>query len=75
MNFPVDDVVKNIRQFMISVKKATGNMRDDSGLKAAKGAGPKPGTSLRQLFNCYPLPTELASYSDQEGHPELETRP
>ena len=52
MNFPVDDVVKNIRQFMISVKKATGNMRDDSERKAAKGTGPKPGKSFWQSLNC-----------------------
>ncbi|TEB38686.1 ribosomal protein L1 [Coprinellus micaceus] len=50
INFPVDDVVKNIRQFMISVKKATGNMRDDSERKAAKGTGPKPVTPIKKII-------------------------
>lgn len=49
MNFPVEDVVKNVRQFMTSVKKATGNMKDASERKAAKGTGPKPGTLIQYV--------------------------
>ena len=38
MFFPVEDVVKNFRHFMGSVKRATGNEKDtESDAKKAKG--------------------------------------
>lgn len=43
MNFPIEDVVKNVRHFLVSVKKATGNMKDDSDRSRPKTTGPKPG--------------------------------
>ncbi|KDR85632.1 hypothetical protein GALMADRAFT_53656, partial [Galerina marginata CBS 339.88] len=40
MNFPVDDVALNFRQFLASVKRATGNSKDaDSGDRKLKSAG------------------------------------
>ncbi|KAF8167448.1 ribosomal protein L1-like protein [Crassisporium funariophilum] len=40
MDFPVEDVVTNIRQFLISVKKATGNVKEaESGDRRLKNAG------------------------------------
>ncbi|EFI28704.1 50S ribosomal protein L1 [Coprinopsis cinerea okayama7 len=50
MNFPVSDVVKNIRHFMISVKKATGNMRDESDRQRVKGTGPKPVVPIKKVI-------------------------
>lgn len=42
MFFPIDDVIKNVRHFMGSVKRATGNEKDtESGDKKSKG--PKAG--------------------------------
>ncbi|KAF6754296.1 50S ribosomal protein L1 [Ephemerocybe angulata] len=50
MNFPVEDVVKNIRHFLTSVKKATGNMRDESDRNRAKGSAPKPVTPIKKVI-------------------------
>ncbi len=36
LHFPVDDVVKNVRHFMTSVKRVTGNQRDKEDKKTAK---------------------------------------
>lgn len=48
MFFPVDDVVKNVRHFLGSVKRATGNEKDtESDTKKSKG--PKAG-KLTQIF-------------------------
>lgn len=40
MNFPVEDVVKNVRHFLSSVKRATGNQRDSTSEKSQKGGMP-----------------------------------
>ncbi len=52
MHFPVDDVVRNIRHFMASVKRVTGNAKDEES-RRAKNAGAKPGKKLhdRLQFN------------------------
>lgn len=36
LHFPIDDVVKNVRHFMTSVKRVTGNQRDKEDKKTAK---------------------------------------
>ncbi|TFK26730.1 50S ribosomal protein L1 [Coprinopsis marcescibilis] len=50
LHFPVDDVVKNIKHFMISVKKATGNLRDEKDRQRTKGTGPKPVTPIKKVM-------------------------
>lgn len=45
MHFPVEDVVRNIRYFLSSVKKVTGNSKDDDRKSKTQG-GAKPGMSL-----------------------------
>lgn len=41
MNFPIEDVIRNARHFLTTVKKATGNLADKD-VRQSKG-GPKPG--------------------------------
>ena len=41
MSFSANDVVRNIRHFMSSVKRVTGNAKDEG--RRAKNAGAKPG--------------------------------
>lgn len=41
--FPIEDVVKNVRQFVTVVKRATGNQKDPEDQK--KGKSTKPGES------------------------------
>lgn len=41
MYFSADDVVRNIRHFLSSVKRVTGNAKDEG--RRAKNAGAKPG--------------------------------
>ena len=48
MDFPVTDVVKNIRYFLSVVKRATGNARDP--LADDKEKGQKP-SEWKQLFS------------------------
>jgi large subunit ribosomal protein L1 len=43
MHFPVDDVVKNIRHFMSSVKRVTGNTKEAEDSRKLKNSGAKPG--------------------------------
>lgn len=47
MFFPADDVVKNIRHFLGSVKRATGNEKDTE--SETKSKGPKAGKCLPKL--------------------------
>lgn len=42
MHFPIEDVVKNVRYFINSVKRATGNTKEAE-LKQPKNVGNKPG--------------------------------
>ena len=44
LDFPTDDVVKNVRYFLSTVKKATGNQVDGESVR--QGQGIKPGTVL-----------------------------
>lgn len=45
MEFPVSDVVTNFRQFLTSVKKATGNLKeaDEAERRAKNSGGGRPG--------------------------------
>jgi large subunit ribosomal protein L1 len=43
MNFPVDDMIKNIRSFMTSVKRVTGNTKEAADTRASKSGSAKPG--------------------------------
>lgn len=43
MHFPVEDVVKNVRHFMASVKRVTGNTKDAEDSRRLKNSGAKPG--------------------------------
>lgn len=45
MDFPVEDVIRNARHFLTTVKKATGNLADKDD-RHSKG-GPKPGMCIR----------------------------
>ncbi|KAF9502169.1 ribosomal protein L1 [Pleurotus eryngii] len=45
LHFPIDDVVKNVRHFMTSVKRVTGNQRDKEDKKTAK-----PVTSISKVM-------------------------
>jgi len=49
MHFPVDDVVRNIRHFMASVKRVTGNAKDEAS-RRAKNAGAKPVTTISKVM-------------------------
>ncbi|KAF9015762.1 ribosomal protein L1-like protein [Cyathus striatus] len=42
MDYPVHDVVANVKEFMTSVKKATGNTREDDAARKNKVIGAKP---------------------------------
>ncbi len=56
MNFPIADVVKNVKHFMNLVKRATGNIRDPKTEKE-KGGGSRPGKSLHldSVFTVVPI--------------------
>lgn len=43
MHFAIEDVVKNVRHFMSSVKRATGNMKEAEDSRQSKNSGAKPG--------------------------------
>ncbi|KAF8665507.1 hypothetical protein AX16_000522 [Volvariella volvacea WC 439] len=49
MHFPVEDVVKNVRHFLASVKKVTGNSKDEEARKA-KNAGNKPVATISKVL-------------------------
>lgn len=46
MHFPIEDVVKNVRYFMSSVKRVTGNTKEPEDSRKVKNSGSKPGTSV-----------------------------
>jgi large subunit ribosomal protein L1 len=52
MNFPVEDVVKNVRHFMSSVKRVTGNTKDADDSRRLKNSGAKPGKLFTILLKC-----------------------
>ncbi|EKM83998.1 hypothetical protein AGABI1DRAFT_81729 [Agaricus bisporus var. burnettii JB137-S8] len=49
LHFPVEDVVQNIRHFLASVKKVTGNTRDAEA-RRMKGSGPRPVTTISKVM-------------------------
>jgi len=48
LSFPVEDVVKNVRYFVGSVKKATGNQVDKDA--SSKGKGSKPANAITRVI-------------------------
>jgi len=57
MDFPVEDVVKNVRHFISSVRKATGNTKEAQQSNKGKGS-PRPGMS----FTFHPICLFLTTY-------------
>ncbi|PFH52317.1 hypothetical protein AMATHDRAFT_74365 [Amanita thiersii Skay4041] len=49
MHFPVEDVIKNVRYFLSSVKRATGNAKEDD-TKKAKSTSTKPVTTISKVM-------------------------
>ncbi|PPQ77003.1 hypothetical protein CVT25_014820 [Psilocybe cyanescens] len=49
MNFPVDDVVNNFRQFLLSVKRATGNSKEPE-TAADRKSGARPVTPITKVM-------------------------
>jgi large subunit ribosomal protein L1 len=49
MHFPVEDVVKNIRHFLSSVKRVTGNAKEEENRKS-KSSGAKPVTVISKVM-------------------------
>jgi len=49
LNFPIEDVVKNVRHFLASVKKATGNTKDIENDRKGKGNA-KPVTPIVKVM-------------------------
>ena len=73
MNYPVDDVVKNVRYFMNVVKRATGNLQD-AAEKGRKDNANKPCESrstLSMWAETYLLISFSFSYCDTEGYLEF----
>jgi len=50
MHFPVDDVVKNVRHFMSSVKRVTGNTKEAEDSRRSKNSGAKPVTVINKVM-------------------------
>jgi len=50
MHFPVEDVVKNIRHFLSSVKRVTGNTKDGQDSRGLKNSGAKPVTVISKVM-------------------------
>ena len=53
MQFPIEDVVRNVRHFLTSVRRVTGNSRDPDSDRRGKASG-APGMR-------FPLSTPLSS--------------
>ena len=73
MAFPVGDVETNFRQFIASVKRATGNAKDPD-VKSA--GGPRPSTSRIQAVCADLLKLTLFpySYAYHQGHDQFFSR-
>ncbi|THH19691.1 hypothetical protein EW146_g1525 [Bondarzewia mesenterica] len=50
MNFPADDVVRNVRYFLNVVKRATGNQRDPAGERNQKKGNTKPVNAIKRVI-------------------------
>jgi hypothetical protein len=52
LHFPIEDVVKNVKQFVTAVKRVTGNQKDTE--EKGKSKSVKPGEFLYHfdLFRC-----------------------
>jgi len=50
LDFPVKDVIQNIRHFLASVKKVTGNTTDGGDGRKAKSSGPRPVTTINKVM-------------------------
>ncbi|KIL71606.1 hypothetical protein M378DRAFT_155201 [Amanita muscaria Koide BX008] len=49
MHFPIDDVLRNIRHFLSSVKRATGNTKEEES-RRTKNVGAKPVTAITKVM-------------------------
>jgi len=49
MHFPIEDVIKNFRYFLSSVKRATGNTKDEES-RRAKSVGARPVTAITKVM-------------------------
>ncbi|KAF9451373.1 ribosomal protein L1 [Macrolepiota fuliginosa MF-IS2] len=50
LHFPTKDVIQNIRHFLASVKKVTGNTRDGADSRRVKSSGPRPVTTISKVM-------------------------
>ncbi|KAJ3571558.1 hypothetical protein NP233_g3677 [Leucocoprinus birnbaumii] len=50
LHFPVDDVIQNVRHFLASVKKVTGNTLDRAESRKLRGSGPRPVTTISKVM-------------------------
>lgn len=75
MHFPLEDVEANVRHFIASVKRATGNAKDpaakDRKLKSAGGA--RPGELDTLYLHSFSIDA-VCSDTYPQGNPELSTR-
>ncbi|KAF8079066.1 ribosomal protein L1-like protein [Lyophyllum atratum] len=49
MTFPIEDMLKNIRHFMASVKRVTGNTKEADDSRKLKNSGAKPVTNIAKV--------------------------
>lgn len=74
MDYPVEDVVKNVRYFMNVVKRATGNLQD-AAEKGRKENANKPCKIVHIHSLVYSaLTRSFFSHRYSESHPELGPR-
>ncbi|KAG5718700.1 50S ribosomal protein L1 [Termitomyces sp. T112] len=50
MHFPIEDTMKNIRHFMASVKRVTGNTKEAEDSRKLKNSGAKPVTNISKVM-------------------------
>ncbi|KAF5352673.1 hypothetical protein D9756_005835 [Leucocoprinus leucothites] len=48
--FPVNDVIQNVRHFLASVKKVTGNTKDGADSRKLRSSGPRPVTTISKVM-------------------------
>ena len=61
MQFPIEDVVRNVRHFLTSVRRVTGNSRDPDSDRRGKASG-APGMAFPCVPRC--LPNSMSSDQD-----------
>jgi hypothetical protein len=72
MDFPVEDVMKNVRAFVNSVKRVTGNTKQhEERQSGAKDSKPGESSTILQVRFDQSLPQ---SHYDYENNPQLNSR-